>query len=97
MSPRQLGARWGTEEREGAMPVHVIAATSGGADRPACFLGFRFRLVATSEALWTADPWRARWLDEDEAEVEARLLADLCPACTVTPLPLVRVGAVQAR
>ncbi|HYZ33655.1 MAG TPA: hypothetical protein VE684_15400 [Crenalkalicoccus sp.] len=78
------------------MPMHVIAATHATTDRPVYFLGYGPNLAAT-EALWTADPWRARWLDGDEAEVETRMLADLCPACTVTSLPLIRIGAAQGR
>jgi hypothetical protein len=74
------------------MPTNVIVATRvGGDDRPVYFLGYRERL-AVGEVLWTPDAWRARWLDEDEAEVEAQLLADLCPACAVAQLPLARIG-----
>jgi hypothetical protein len=78
------------------MPAHVIAATSATTDRPAYFLGYGSRLAVT-ETLWTAAPWRAHWLDEDEAALEARLLADLHPACTVTPQPLARRRASLGR
>ncbi len=78
------------------MPAHVIAASSAATDRILYFLGYGRRLAAT-ETLWTVDPWQARWLDEDEAGLEARLLADLHPACSVDPVPLARGRAAGGR
>lgn len=70
------------------MPKRLIAAISPDpAEPPVYFLGYIDRGRAT-ECRWTPDRARARWLDADEAEVEARLLALLQAGCVVRPEPL---------
>ena len=78
------------------MAKNVIMATGSGDGRPAFFLGYRRSLDAL-EGEWTSDPWSALWLDEDEAAIEAILLADLCPGYEITRLPLARVHTTGGR
>ncbi|MCO6416937.1 hypothetical protein JYK14_12305 [Siccirubricoccus sp. KC 17139] len=51
------------------------------------FLGYRDDL-GRSFPRWTKDRYRARWLDADEAEVEAKLLATLCQRYDICAEPL---------
>ncbi len=62
------------------MPKHVIVASTADQATPCYFLGYRSDWEA-SQSLWTLDPWRAAWVDADEAAVEIVLLASLYPQC----------------
>ena len=69
------------------MSKHVIVVVNLQRDEPRYFLGYRDR-GATSECLWTAEPWLALWIEPAEAKVEAQLLAELCPSYEVISWPL---------
>ena len=73
------------------MARHLIVATDSPPARPLYFLGYRDD-GARSECVWTANPWEARWLDADEARVEAGLIAALCPRYVVAARPVSEAG-----
>jgi hypothetical protein len=63
---------------ESAMSKHVILATEFDSTRIRYFLGYRDDRDVC-EARWTADAWKARWIDAAEAAVEVKLLAEFYP------------------
>lgn len=56
------------------------------------FVGYRDR-GERFEALWTADPWKACWIDAAEVAVETALLASVCPNSQLSSRPLDAVSA----
>ncbi len=69
------------------MSKHVIVVVNLRQDQPRYFLGYKDQ-GDSCECLWTAEPWRALWIEAEEAKVEALLLAELCPSYTVIAWPL---------
>jgi hypothetical protein len=60
------------------MSKHVILATESSSTRIRYFLGYRDE-GDVGDARWTADPWKAHWIDAAEAVIEVKLLAQLHP------------------
>ncbi len=73
------------------MPKHVIVASTPDQAPPCYLLGYRSDWEV-NRSLWTLDPWRAAWVDADEAAVEIVLLASLHPECHFHSSPLHAVG-----
>ena len=70
------------------MPKRVIKALRRNAAEPAVyFVGYR-DMGAESVCRWTNNPAHALWLDADEAEVEASLLASQCVDSKLITEPL---------
>lgn len=70
------------------MAKRVIAAKSADGKRESFFfLGYRNDPLR-SFPRWTRDRLRARWLDDDEAEVEVAMLALQCLSHRIVSEPL---------
>ncbi len=78
------------------MPKHLIVASTLGQTPLRYFLGYRNDWAA-SEGLWTLDPWKAAWIEADEAAVEVILLGALYPHCHLQSWPLNTVGTPEPR
>ena len=72
---------------EHAMPKQIIVASTSRLTQPCYFLGYEDD-GSCCEALWTHDPWQARWIDAAEVKVEVELLAMICPDYCLQPWPL---------
>jgi hypothetical protein len=74
-------------EEDGQMGWHIIVALDSGRAQPRYFRAYKDNRLA-SECVWTEDRWQARWLEANEARLEAELLALLCPNYIVAAQPL---------
>jgi hypothetical protein len=88
-----MGRSGAVNTRRSQVSKHVIMAVSGRPDQPdqpRYFLGYK-NCDESTQSVWTFEPWNALWMAMDEAQLEARLLAELCPSYQLVALPLTMV------